>query len=122
MWAGASLEPLEWSRICTLIKSGGLGAKNLIQFNRSLLEEWLWRNALEREALWRLIIETKYDSLRAGCCSKKVTMPFGVRVHKYIGRGWETFSTFVRYKMGGGSKASFWHNAWCEDQPLKISF
>jgi hypothetical protein len=35
---------------------------------------------MEREALWRLVIETKYDSLRVGWCSKEVTRPFGVGV------------------------------------------
>jgi hypothetical protein len=68
------------------------------------------------------VIETKYDSLRAGCCSKKVTRPFGVEVHKYVRVGWQTFSTFVRYEMGDGSKVSFWHDAWCEEQPLKMSY
>jgi len=39
---------------------------NLIQFNRALLGKWFWQYATEREALWKLVIETKYDSLRGG--------------------------------------------------------
>jgi hypothetical protein len=46
---------------------------------------------MEREALWRLVINTKYDNLRGGWCYKKVTGPFGVRVWKFIKRGLETF-------------------------------
>jgi hypothetical protein len=52
--------------ICTPIKEGGLGVRNLIQFSRALLGKWMWRFALEREALWRSVIEVKYGSLRGG--------------------------------------------------------
>jgi hypothetical protein len=70
--------------------------------------------------LWRSTIETKYDSLRGGWCSK-VTAPFGVGVWKHIRRGWKVFSRFVRYEVRDGSKVRFWHE-WRENQLLKISF
>ena len=41
----------------------GLGALNLVLFNKSLLGKWLWRYAMERNALWRRVIDTKYGSL-----------------------------------------------------------
>jgi hypothetical protein len=66
---------VKWSKICTPIISGGLGVKNLIQFNRALLGKWLWRYATEREALWRSVVDIKYDSLRGGWCSKEVGGP-----------------------------------------------
>ena len=52
---------------------------------------------MEREALWRLVVETKYDSMRGGFCFKKVVGPFGVGMWKYFRRGWGVFSRFVRY-------------------------
>jgi hypothetical protein len=64
---------VNWARICTPIKSGGLGVRNFIQFNQAFLGKWLWRYAMDREALWRLVIETKYDSILGGWCSKEVT-------------------------------------------------
>jgi hypothetical protein len=36
--------------------------------------------ATKREALWRFVVETKYDSLRGGWGSKKVVGPFGIGV------------------------------------------
>jgi hypothetical protein len=42
-------------------------------------------------------------------------------VWKFI-RRWETISIFVRYKLGDGFKVSSWHDMWCGDQPLKISY
>ena len=52
--------------IFTMIKSGVLGVRNLIQYNRALLGKWLWQYAMEREALWRVVIGTKYDSMGDG--------------------------------------------------------
>jgi hypothetical protein len=46
---------------------------------------------MEREALWRMVIYTKYDCLRGGWCSKEVMRPFGVGVWKFIRRGREYF-------------------------------
>jgi hypothetical protein len=53
-------------------EAGGLGVRNLIQFNQALLGKWLWRFATEREASWRKLVEAKYDVMRGGWCSKEV--------------------------------------------------
>lgn len=57
---------------------GGLGVRNMIQFNRALLGKWLWRFAMERDALWRKVVDIKYGSTRGGWCSKEVGGSFGV--------------------------------------------
>lgn len=85
------------------------GGWELDSVNRALLEKWLWCYAMKREDSWRLVIDTKYDRLKGGWCSKEVTWPFGVGVWKFIRRGWETFSKFVRYEVGDGSNVIFWH-------------
>jgi hypothetical protein len=36
--------------------------------------------------------------------------PFGVAMWKFRKKGWETFSKFVRYEVGDGSKVSFWYD------------
>jgi hypothetical protein len=69
LWCGIGGEfkcqLVNWARICTLIKSGVLGVRNF-QYNRALLGKWLWQYAMEREALWRVVIGTKYDSTGDG--------------------------------------------------------
>jgi hypothetical protein len=42
---------------------------------------------LQREALWRLVIATKYVSMRGGWSSKEVLGTYGVDVWKHIRRG-----------------------------------
>jgi hypothetical protein len=126
LWGGIGDEfkfhLVNWERICRSIKSGGLGVRNLLQFNRALLGKWLWRYAMDREALWRLVVDAKYNSSRGGWCSEEVVGSFGVGVWKHIRRGWDKFSTFAHFDVGIGSKVSFWHDIWCGDRPLKISY
>jgi hypothetical protein len=82
----------------------------------------LWRYTIEREALWRLVVDIKYDGLREGWCAKEFGGSFGVGVWKCIRREWEGFSKFVRYEVADGTKVRFWLDVWCGEQPLKFSF
>ena len=55
-------------KVCEPLENGGLGVKNLRLFNQSLLGKWLWWYDSEREALWRLVVDVKYESLWGGWC------------------------------------------------------
>jgi hypothetical protein len=37
-----------WTKVCSLIFEGGLGAQNLMMFNCALLGKWLWRYVHEK--------------------------------------------------------------------------
>jgi hypothetical protein len=118
----AKFHIVNWNMICTPFKSSGLGVHNFIQFNQALLGKWLWRYGREREALWRMGIEVKFESLRGGWCSKEVLGTFGVGVWKHIRRGWDKLHTFFRFEVGVGSHVSFWHDLSCGDRSLKQCF
>jgi hypothetical protein len=45
-----------------------------------------------------------------------------VSVWKCIRRTWNGFANYARYKVGDGSHVLFWHDVWCGEQPLKVSF
>jgi hypothetical protein len=70
---------------------------------------------MERETLWRLVVETKFDNMRGDWCSKEIVGPFGVGVWTHIKWGWGVFLSFRRYEVGDGSKIRFWYNLWCGD-------
>jgi hypothetical protein len=126
LWGGIGNEfkfhLVNWHTICSSKVSGGLGVRNMVMFNKALMGKWLWRYALERDALWRMVVDFKYGSMRGGWCSKEVGGSYGFGVWKSIRRGWDAFAAHVRYEIGNGSKVQFWHDLWCGEIPLKILF
>lgn len=41
---------------------------------------------------------------------------------KSIRRGWDHFSPFLSYIVGDGHKVRFWHDLWCCDSPLEVTY
>jgi len=91
-------------------------------FNRTLLGKWLWRFSIERDAWWRIVMESKYGCLRGGWCSHVTARAFGVGLWKNVRKGWETFSGYTKFEVRDGTRISFWHNLWCRDMTLKAAF
>ena len=42
---------VNWAQVCSPLKSGGLGVRNLRKFNQTLLSKWLWRYGTETNHL-----------------------------------------------------------------------
>ena len=95
--------------------------RNLRRSNQALLGKWLWRYRTENEHLWRRVIEAKYGN-ESGVCSRSVEGPYGVNFWKFIRRGWLTFSRFLQFDVGDGTKVKFLQDVWCDDCPLKVAF
>ena len=57
---------VNWPKVCSSVREGGLGIRNLRCFNHALLGKWLWRYASEPGAFWRKVVEAKYGSERGG--------------------------------------------------------
>ena len=112
---------VNWSHICAPLQSGGLAIRDLRRFNQSLLGKWLWQYGLERKALWRSVIEVKYESLWGGWCLKMGKGPYGVSLWKFIHRGWDAFYHHCFFLLGDGQKVQFWHDCWCGDMALMSS-
>jgi hypothetical protein len=54
---------------------------------------------LEREALWRIVMESKYGSLWGGWCSNEVHGLYVMGLWKNIKRGWREFSSHIRFEV-----------------------
>lgn len=112
LWGGLGDEfyhLVKWKIVCAPVKSGGLGCSGsgiLVLFNESLLGKWLWRYAVERTALWRRIIDSKYGSMCSGTRIEcRVLM--GLVCWKCIWKGWSNFCRFVIFTVGDGSSIKF---------------
>jgi hypothetical protein len=60
-------------------------------FNRALLDKWLWWFEIERDAWWRVAVDSKFGNLRGGWCSLE---PVGA-------------SDFARFEVGDGGRTKF---------------
>jgi hypothetical protein len=126
LWGGMGDEHkfhlVNWQQVCSPIQYGGLGIRKLSVFNKALLGKWLWRYAVERGALWRQVVDSKYGSQWGGWCSNQVREPHGVCLWKFIRAGWDSFVSHTSFVVGDGSRIKFWHNSWCGDLPLQVQF
>ena len=122
LWDGLGDQPkfhlVNWAKICEPIPSGGLGIKNMQSFNQSLLGKWLWRYGMDRESLWRQVVEAKYGSMWGGWCTKANWDAYGLGFWKGIRKGWDRFLTFLTFSVGNGERVMFWNNPWCGYLPL----
>lgn len=103
-------------------KGGGLGVHHLHTFNQELLGKWLWCFAMEKDALWKRVIATKYGVDWGGWCSKSVAGPQEVCLWKHIQRGRNWFSGSTCFELGLGTNVQFWHDRWCRGRDLKDTF
>jgi hypothetical protein len=82
LWGGIGEEfkyhLVSWLKVCTPISKGGLGIRNLLMFNRTLLGKWLWQFGIDRDAWWRVVVDSKFGSLWGGWCSLESVGDFGV--------------------------------------------
>jgi len=76
LWSGLNEEfkfhLVKWLQICSPMQFGGLGIRNLCEFNQALLGKWLWQFATEREEFWHMVVESKCGCLNGGWCTKEV--------------------------------------------------
>jgi len=91
-------------------------------FNWALLGKWLWHYGFEREAWWRIAVDSKFGSLWGGWCSFEPPGAFGVGLWKNIRKGCETFLGFSRFEVEDGARTKFWHDLWCMNIVLKEAF
>ena len=68
------------------------------------------------------MINVKYGCRWGGWCSSFVLSPYGVSLWKNISWGWPSFSRYILYDIGDGSRVKFWHDRWCEETPLAVSY
>lgn len=111
LWKGRDSDKgshlVSWDLVTTPRDLGGLGIDNIRSKNSTLLVKWLWQFEKEPEAMWRLVIKSKYgenfirDHLACKkwkCCSspwKDIAMLAGF------------YKVNRKFKIGRGDKVLF---------------
>ena len=66
---------------------------------------------MELEALWKSVIELKYEGMLGGWCTREVYGAYAVGIWKHI-RGWGIFVRHTWLVLGNGSRIKFWTYQW----------
>lgn len=67
-----------WNLICKPIFKGGLSSHPIQMLSKDLLGKWLWRFCVEKNQLWRKVIEDKYKTQMVVWVSQIPIRPAGV--------------------------------------------
>ncbi|RVW54128.1 putative ribonuclease H protein [Vitis vinifera] len=113
---------IKWEVVCTSKEKGGLGMRRIESLNKALLGKWVWRFAVEKDNLWRVMIGVKYGQEEFGWKTKEGRGAYGVGAWKEIMKEanwcWEN----IKFKVGKGTRIKFWLDQWCGDERLSHAF
>jgi len=87
-----------------------LGIRPFRIMNEELKTKWVWRFAIEDDALWKKVIVSKYGVDRFGWWSKRSSFVHGVGCWKSILSSLEVFKSFVCIEVRNGVRVFFWHD------------
>ncbi|CAJ2656620.1 unnamed protein product [Trifolium pratense] len=130
-WGGSEdfrkISWINWKSICLRKEYGGLGVRQLREFNLALLGKWCWRMLVDREGLWFRVLAGRYGVERGRLCEG------GARGSTWwrelarirggggeVGGGW--FREHVSRKVGDGSDTFFWTDPWVDGTSLRERF
>ncbi|CAJ2669290.1 unnamed protein product [Trifolium pratense] len=115
---------INWNSICLRKEYGGLGVRQLREFNLALLGKWCWRMLVDREGLWFRVLAGRYGVERGRLCEGGARGSTWWRELARIregggeaGRGW--FTEGVLRQVGDGSDTFFWTDPWVDGTSLR---
>ncbi|CAJ2632329.1 unnamed protein product [Trifolium pratense] len=118
---------VSWKSVCLRKEYGGLGVRQLREFNIALLGKWCWRMLVDREGLWFRVLAARYGIeggiLRAGGQRGSVWWRELVRIREGVGEpGGSWFREHVSRRVGDGSDTLFWTDPWLDGISLRERF
>jgi hypothetical protein len=118
---------INWKTVCLRKEYGGLGVRQLREFNIALLGKWCWRTLVERGGLWFRVLVARYGlehgRLREGGRMGSAWWREIVRIRDGVGGvrdGW--FGEGVVRKVGDGTDTFFWTDPWVGGSSLRERF
>ncbi|CAL2266814.1 unnamed protein product [Prunus armeniaca] len=109
-----------WKKLCLAKKVGGLGFRDLSNFNLALLAKQSWRIILNPEAAWVKILKARYFPSTDFLNATKGSRPSWAWVSLLEGR--KAMMKEARFQIFSGANTNIWNDVWipsCESGPVK---
>nr|KYP59667.1 Putative ribonuclease H protein At1g65750 family [Cajanus cajan] len=130
LWGGVGDQKkvcwISWDKVTLPKEKGGLGVKNIILFNRSLLAKWRWNLFHQSSSMWAQVLQSRYrggHNLCAQASSQKDSIWW--RDLLMVCGGVEEdnwFDKLIEWRVGVGSKVRFWLDKWVGPTNLAVAF
>jgi len=133
LWGGArggrKICWVNWRRVCSPRRKGGLDVRDVRLVNLSLVAKWKWRLLQEETPLWKVVLREKYGDSISG-----FSLVEGYRWPRFSSIWWKDLSKLegslggnwftdkVVRRVSNGRGTSFWLDRWIDDQPLATIF
>jgi len=119
LWGGdhdyKKISWVKWDTICLPKEFGGLGIKNINNFNAALLGRWIWDLSYNHNQLWVRIISSKYGGWAELINGRD--RPWHSQWWKDLRKlvNQPDFSSIIQqmeWKVGDGTLINFWKDKW----------
>ncbi|TYK21876.1 hypothetical protein E5676_scaffold494G00090 [Cucumis melo var. makuwa] len=113
---------VNWNKVSSLPKDGGLGLGGIKIHNTALLAKWGWRYSKEESALWRQVIRSIHGK-EAFDWFTKGKSGNSLRSHWVnIARFWRLVDSLASFNLGNGLRIGFRIDPWVGNTPIKEQF
>ena len=120
LWGGGldqrKIAWVKWESVCLPKEKGGLGIKDVRNFNKALLGKWKWDMIHQEKELWVRILESKYGGWRALTEGKRGTNEslwwqdlMVVTQEQQLNN---VMQSGLSWNVGSGDKIKFWEDCW----------
>jgi hypothetical protein len=130
LWAGTAdnhkIPWVRWSQVCKRKEEGGLGVKNVEDFNKSLLCKWLWRILTNDNKLWCKLVRARmgvddelFETRRGAVRISSVWWEDICRIGKENNG---LFFKEISKRLGSGESVKFWKEVWLGTEAFAVMF
>jgi len=117
---------VKWKKTCKSIEEGGLGIKDIEQFNMVMFVKWKWRLGMEKYKLWKEVIKSRYGlwrSMNENSRDQKLSWWWrDLSIVRWQRTQSNWFESILKWELGDGKLVKCWEDMWVGFEPLKDTF
>ncbi|XP_026400011.1 uncharacterized protein LOC113295893 [Papaver somniferum] len=103
---------VSWTKICRPKHLGGLGVKNLRCTSKALKAKWIWIYSKEKKALWRKVVQQKFNNTVDVFLPTDDGKTQGRSVWKHILCSSSFLDEHITSVLNNGKSTRFWYDKW----------